>query len=465
MNETDDPTLTRLPTPTKLANLQPAQKKRLLERGRRADPVPDARIAENAHQIVSDVAERGDAALLEHTKRLDGVTPRPHMLHKEDFEAASTQIAAPLMVALERAARNLRTFAEKTRGPQHIEVEVENGLQITEHVTPLARVGAYAPGGRAVYPSSVLMTVVPARAAGVREVIVATPPGPDGRPPAPVLAACKVAGATACLVAGGAQAIGALAYGTETVPRVDKIVGPGNPWVTAAKRLVYGRVDTDAPAGPSEVIVLADESADPKWVALDLVAQSEHGPDSPCLLVTPSPKLAEEVARVLPQTIKEADRADTIRSALSDHGAILVSRGMAEAIAFINEYAPEHLEVITRDPERVADQIHTAGTTFIGPWAPVPAGDYLTGANHVLPTGGAGRWSGPLGVHDFLVRRTRQNLDRQAARSLIEDLDIIAMAEGLPAHGDAMRIRTREPQPLEPGQDTKGKRAGEGPAP
>jgi histidinol dehydrogenase len=443
-----------IPRPLRLGELHDEHRQRILERTSQSDPLLDDRIIEQAYQIVKDIIKRQDEALLEHTKRLDGVTPEPLMLGKNDFDAACKKIPEKLLKSLQRAADNLRTLAERTRPHPSPSVEIEPGLIIEERLDPLKRVGAYAPGGRAAYPSSVLMTVVPARAAGVEEVIVASPPGPDGRPHNVVLAACAVAGATACLAAGGAQAIAALAHGTKQVPRVDKIVGPGNPWVNAAKRIVHGRVDTDSPAGPSEVIVLADATADPKWVAMDLIAQAEHGPDSPCLLVTPDKGLAQAVADALPGLIEEAERAETIRTALAGHGALLVASDMDEAVDFVNEYAPEHLEIITQDTKDTAARVRTAGTIFLGPWAPVPAGDYLTGANHVLPTGGAGRYSGPLSVHDFLVRRTHQHIDQNAARALIEDLDTLAIAEGLPAHGDAMRLRTRNPVPYDAQAET-----------
>lgn len=403
---------------------------------------PDDRdIEDRVRQIIDTVRSGGDDALLTLTERFDEVRPGRLVLGPDDFRAAFDAMAPDLRRAVERAARNLERVAQATRDDRLHAIEVEPGLTVEEFEIPLHRVGAYVPGGKASYPSSVLMAAVPARAAGVREVIVASPPGRDGRPPAAVLAACHVAGVDACLVAGGAQAIAALAYGTESVPAVDKIVGPGNRYVTAAKRAVYGEVDIDSPAGPTEVLILADGDADPDWVALDLVAQAEHSEDARCLLVTTYEALADVVAARLPEHAARAERRDIVTAALQRHGHILVARDREEATAFANAYAPEHLQVMTTDPRAWSDAVPNAATTFLDMYAPVPVGDYLTGANHVLPTGRAARWAAPLSVHTFRVRRTRQRLTREAAVALADDLDVFARAEGLPGHAAAARAR------------------------
>ncbi|MBW3582137.1 MAG: histidinol dehydrogenase [Euryarchaeota archaeon] len=425
----------------RLSGLDPEERKQILERAVGEDADLRARVRD----ILDDVRVRGDDALRALSARFDGVVPERLVLGPEEMEEAWGALDAPLKAVLERAARNLARVAEGTM-PLDEEVEVEPGLLVTQRFRPLRRIGCYVPGGKAAYPSSVLMTAVPARAAGVDEVVVATPPGPDGRPPLEVLAACRLAQVDEVLVSGGAQAIGALAYGTGSVAAVEKIVGPGNRYVTEAKRAVFGRVGIDSPAGPTEVLVLADASADPTWVALDLIAQAEHAEDARCVLVTPDARFAEAVAARIPALLDDHPRAAIAGRALSDHGLLLVSDDVDSACAFAADYAPEHLQIMTETPDLWSEAVPTAGTTFIGHHAPVAVGDYLTGADHVLPTAGAARWAEPLSAHDFLRRTTEQRLTPDAARALIDDLALFARSEGLEGHARSMEARRGKTQ-------------------
>jgi len=320
-------------------------------------------------------------------------------------------------------------------------VETEPGVRLTRRFAPLERVGVYAPGGRAAYPSSVLMGVVAARAAGVGEVIVCSPPGPEGEPPVAVLAALAIAGADRLFALGGAGAVAAMAFGTESVPRCDAVVGPGNRWVDEAKRQVAGEVLIDAPAGPSEVLVVAEEGADPGRVAAELVAQAEHDPDAAVVLVTTSPELLAAVEEALARQVAAAPRRDTVLAALATRGALLLADDLDQALAFARAYAPEHLALYTGDPAGDLAAVPTAGTVFLGEASAVAFGDYLTGANHVLPTAGASRsWSG-LSALTFLRSWTVQEVTPEAARALAGDAGTLAEAEGLPAHAAAARLR------------------------
>lgn len=419
---------------------RPADTDALVARGTdRAGSGPDDTSRTVAH-ILADVRGRGDAALLEMAARFDGVTLEGLEVPRADWDRALAGLDRPLRSALERAATNIRRFHEAQR-PDDVRVEIEPGVVVTRAWTPLARVGVYAPGGTAAYSSSVLMGVVPARAAGVDEVVICSPPGPSGLPPAAVLAACAIAGADRVFAVGGAGAIAAMVYGTESVPAVDAVVGPGNRWVTEAKRQVAGEVVIDSPAGPSEVLVLADDSADPELVALELLAQAEHDPDAVCVLVTTSEGLARTVALAVERRLAAAPRAATIRQALTSFGALLVAESMDDAIAFTERFAPEHLSIMTRAAADQARTVRNAGTIFVGPSASVAFGDYATGANHVLPTAGRARSFSGLSTHHFLRSFTIQEIDARGGAALAEDVERMAEAEGLPAHADAARAR------------------------
>ena len=397
-------------------------------------------VADAVAAIVADVRARGDAALLDMAERYDGVALNALEVPRPAWDDALRTTPTDVRSALERAADNVRRF-HAAQVPAEVSVETEPGVRVTRVWSALDRVGVYAPGGRASYPSSVLMGVVPAKAVGVRQVVVCSPPGPSGRPPREVLAACALAGADRLFALGGAGAVAALAYGTRSVPAVDAIVGPGNEWVTEAKRQVAGHVPIDAPAGASEVLVLADESADALLVAHELLAQAEHDPDATCVLVTTSERLAADAETALARLLADAPRSEVARAALAARGAIVVVRDLEEALAFAERYAPEHLSVMTTDAAALARRVRTAGTTFVGAGASVAFGDYLTGANHVLPTGGRARsWSG-LAAHHFMRSHTRQEIDAPAAAAMAEDAAVLARAEGLPAHAAAALAR------------------------
>ena len=393
---------------------------------------------------IADVRTRGDEALRSLAARYDGVTLDALEVPRATWDEALASISTELRGALSRAADNIRRF-HQAQVPDEVRLETEPGVRLTHVWRPLDRVGVYAPGGRAAYPSSVLMGVVPAKAVGVREVVVCSPPARSGLPPREVLAACALGGADRLFALGGAGAVAALAYGTQSVPAVDRVVGPGNRWVTEAKRQVAGQVPIDGPAGPSEVLVLADDSADTDLVAHELLAQAEHDPDAACVLVTTSQALAADAAAALTRLLTHAPRGDVARAALAARGGIMCARDIDQAVDFANRYAPEHLVAMTADALAVARRVRTAGTAFVGSSASVAFGDYLTGANHVLPTGGRARsWSG-LAAHHFMRSYTLQEVDAPAAAAMADDVATLARAEGLPAHAAAALARAGRP--------------------
>jgi histidinol dehydrogenase len=431
-----------------LADLEPAAVTHLMER----DLGDEGRVGDIVAGLIGEVRARGDDALLDMAERFDGVKLDALEVPREAWDEALAGLADTVRAALERAARNIRTF-HAAQVPAEVSVEVEPGVRVTRVSVPIERAGVYAPGGRAAYPSSVLMGVVPARAAGVREVIVCSPPGPDGRPPAEVLAACAIGGADRLFAIGGAGAVAALAFGTGSVPRVDAIVGPGNRWVTEAKAQVAGDVVIDSPAGPSEVLVLADDSADPWLAATELMAQAEHDPDAACVMVTTSERVARETEAALARQLDDAPRAEICRQAFAAAGAILTADSLDQAIDFTVRWAPEHLSVMTADADAVARRVPTAGTTFVGGFASVAFGDYMTGGNHVLPTAGRARSFSGLSTTHFLRSFTIQEIDERGAAALAGDVAVLAEAEGLPAHAAAALARTPEARPARPGAD------------
>jgi histidinol dehydrogenase len=411
--------------------------------GLRAEQEEDVSRAEAAaRKIVDAVRRRGDAAVLEYTRRFDGarLNARTMRVRPDAMREAADALPRPVRAALRKAARRIRSFHEKQRQPSW-RYRDSSGIVLGQKVTPLQRVGVYVPGGQAAYPSSVLMNVVPARVAGVSEVIMVSPAGPDGHAPA-VLAAAHIAGVTQLFQIGGAQAVAALAYGTRSVARVDKIVGPGNAYVQAAKRQVYGRVDIDSTAGPSEVLIIADTSARPDFVAADLLAQAEHGSGDECaILLTPSRRLAERVRKMIVTQMAELPRRADIEKVLRRKGALVVVRSIGEAIELAEQIAPEHLEVQTRQPQRVADKLSNAGAIFVGPYSPAPLGDYMAGPNHVLPTGGSARFFSPLGVYDFVKRTSVVSASARGLRELAPAIETLARLEGYEAHAAAVRLR------------------------
>jgi histidinol dehydrogenase len=401
---------------------------------------PRAAVVRDAERIVRAVRRGGDAALARLTRELDGVRLARLRVTPREIRALAERADPAVVEALARMARRIEAFHRRQLAPG-FRLRLADGSVLEERVQPLASAGLYVPGGRGAYPSSVLMGAIPARVAGVARLVIVTPPDTLERNPA-VAAAIAVAGVGEHVYrVGGAQAIAALAYGTRTIPAVDKIVGPGNAWVTAAKRLVRGRVEIDSEAGPSEIVVLADDTADPGVVAADLLAQAEHGSgDEVAVLVTPSQALAAEVARLVAEGIASvANRART-RRALARHGAVVRVRDLAAGVEVVNLLAPEHASVITRAAARVARGI-VAGAVFVGPFSPVAAGDYGVGPNHVLPTGGAARFASPLSVRDFQRRQSVVTLTRKGLAGITEDVVRVAVAEGFRGHAQSVLTR------------------------
>lgn len=405
----------------------------------RAQAVDDA-VLERAGAIVAEVRSEGDAALRRWTLQLDGVDLEQPFLDDEAWEAGASACPPEVQAAIDGNLARIQAFHALQTGAEQT-LETAPGLTLGRRPVPHAVAACYVPGGRASYPSSVLMTVAPARIAGVERIIVVTPPRPDGTVDPAVLYAARAAGATDVLRAGGAQAIAALAHGTDGIPRADCIVGPGNAYVTAAKRIVGDAVGTDSPAGPSELLVLADASAQPVPIALDLIAQAEHDPDAQCILVTDDAALAAAVADELTARVPVADRADIVAASLRDHGALLVAESMDAAIDFTNAYAAEHLEIHTADPRATLARTRNAGSIFLGPHTPVPLGDYGSGTNHVLPTMGFARIRGGLAVDDFRKWITWQEATEAGLAAVASDVVTLARAEGLSGHAEAVAGR------------------------
>ncbi|HEX2202099.1 MAG TPA: histidinol dehydrogenase [Longimicrobium sp.] len=405
----------------------------------------DPALREAVAGIVREVAARGDAALVEYTARFDGFdagSAAGLRIGAEELERAAASIDPALLGSLKRAAENVRRFHERQR--EHGFVDwLPDGSLLGQRVTPLRRVGIYVPGGRAAYPSSVLMNAIPAAVAGVDEIAMVSPT-PGGETSAVVLAAAHVAGVTEVLRIGGAQAVAALAHGTESIGRVDKIVGPGNKWVAEAKRQVFGLVDIDMIAGPSEILVIADETADPVHVAADLIGQAEHDPDAIAWLVTTSEALAARVPAEVDRLLERNPRHDVAREALETSGAIVIVPDLAAAAAAADLRAPEHLELLVAEPLALAGRIRNAGAIFLGPWSPEPMGDYFAGPNHVLPTGGTARFASPLGVYDFVKRTSLIGYSPERLRAHADDVIRLAESEGLHGHAEAVRVRLRE---------------------
>jgi len=418
-----------------LAAMSPERRRALLNRNRgRLRELQPAVTA-----ILDDVRTRGDAAVLEYAARFDAMPAHLHV--PEDEIAAALERADPdYVAALQQAARNIEAF-HRAQMIEELPVETAPGVRVWRVWRPIERVGIYTPGGGALYPSCLLMAAIPARVAGCAEVVVCTPPAADGRVPDAVLAAASVAGVSEIYAIGGVQAIGAMAYGTESIRAVDKIFGPGNNYVAAAKAVVASEIAIDLFAGPSEVLIVADETAHPAWVAADLLAQSEHGPDSACVLVTPSARLAEEVREAAQRQLMKLPTAATMRASLARNGAVIITDTLEEALSFANDYATEHLELIVADADRALERIRHAGSVFIGEWSPVAAGDYASGGNHTLPTAGYARSFGPLAIEAFGRKMQAQRLKPGGLSTIRESIERLAQAEGLYGHAASVRIR------------------------
>ncbi len=418
----------------RLAALAPADLGALCDRAQ----AEDARVRTTAMEIVARVRREGDAALRALAREFDGASLDALEVPRGRVDAALARLDPALRAVLERAARNLEA-AHRASAPVASEAETEPGVVVGRRPDPFDRVGVYAPGGRALYPSSVLMGAVPARVAGVREIVLCSPPGPGGAPDDLVLAAAAIAGVDRVFALGGAGAIAALAYGTESVPRVAKIVGPGNAYVAAAKRLVAGdgAAAIDAPAGPSELLVIADDTADGSRVALELIAQAEHDPEAVAIALVVGPDLAARVVDELARLVPRAGRASIVRASLAAAGGVLEVATLDEALAFAERFAPEHLQLAVRDPEVAFARVRNAGTVCLGTETSVAFGDYLTGSNHVLPTAGFARLASGLSTHDFVRWTTWQRVTPEAAAALSGDVSVFARIEGLPGHAEA----------------------------
>ena len=404
----------------------------------------DLELQREVAAIVNGVRWKGDAALIDYTRRFDRVSLEPADLRVDEKSLRETAARADSLVveALREAIRNVRTFHEQEM--QHSwKIETAPGSWVGQRISPIERVGLYIPGGTASYPSSVVMNVVPAQVAGVPSIVVVTPPRTLSEHPA-VAAALLELGMTEIYRIGGAQAIAALAFGTGVIPRVDKITGPGNRYVAAAKRLVYGVVGIDSIAGPSEVVIIADENANPEYIAADLLAQAEHDEDASAILLTTSDKLAQEVDRELTTQLPNLARSNVIERSLAQYGAIIVVNDMDEACELVNGLAPEHLQIMTREAEHIASRVRNAGAIFFGDYSPEAVGDYLAGPNHVLPTARAARFSSALGVNDFIKRTSIVNLSAAESRRTAPMIAALARSEGLDAHARSALIRLEE---------------------
>ncbi len=390
--------------------------------------------------ILNDVRENKDNAVKAYTAKFDKAELDDLKVSEEEIKKAYDELDDELIKALKSASANIEKF-HKAQIPEEWEMEVIPGITAGQIIRPINSVGCYIPGGRAVYPSTILMTVIPAKIAGVDRIIACSPPGPDGKIQAAILVAADLAGVDEIYKCGGAQAIAAMAYGTESIAKVEKIVGPGNIFVTAAKKLVYGDVDIEFPAGPSEVLILADESAIPEYIAYDFLSQSEHDPNASCFLVTDSERIANESNELIEKFAKEAKRSEIIAESLEQHGHVILCNTMDEAIDFTNEYAPEHLIISTKEDKTVLDRIKNAGSIFLGKYSPVAAGDYGSGTNHVLPTGGGAKMYSGLSTETFIKKPTVQTLTKEGIKELSKTVLPIAEYEGFYAHADSIKVR------------------------
>jgi histidinol dehydrogenase len=390
--------------------------------------------------ILNDVRENKDNAVKAYTAKFDKAELDDLKVSEEEIKKAYDELDGELIKALESASSNIEKF-HKAQIPEEWEMEVIPGITAGQIIRPINSVGCYIPGGRAVYPSTILMTVIPAKIAGVDRIIACSPPGPDGKIQAAILVAADLAGVDEIYKCGGAQAIAAMAYGTESIAKVEKIVGPGNIFVTAAKKLVYEDVDIEFPAGPSEVLILADESAIPEYIAYDFLSQSEHDPNASCFLVTDSERIANKSNELIEKFANEAKRSEIIAESLEQHGHVILCNTMDEAIDFTNEYAPEHLIISTKDDKAVLDKIKNAGSIFLGKYSPVAAGDYGSGTNHVLPTGGGAKMYSGLSTETFIKKPTVQTLTKEGIKELSKTVLPIAEYEGFFAHADSIKVR------------------------
>lgn len=397
-------------------------------------------ITAKVEAIIEQVAKEGDKAVRDFTMQFDGVQLDNMQMSQADIDAACSQVSPELMQALEEAAANIRSFHEQQKQRSYI-VTGEDSIIMGQRVRALKRVGLYVPGGTAAYPSSVLMNAIPAKVAGVEELIMVTPPSRDGKVNANVLAAAKIAGVDKIYNIGGAQAVAALALGTESIPKVDKIVGPGNIFVATAKRLLYGTVDIDMIAGPSEILIVCDESADPKFLAADMMSQAEHDKMASSIVLCTTRELAKRIDAEVQRQLTYLSRTEIIRKSLEDYGVIVVCGNVDNALKLANQVAPEHLELMLDDPFRYLGKVDNAGSIFMGHYSPEPLGDYFAGPNHVLPTNGTARFFSPLSVDSFIKKSSYLFYSREALEKAKDKITTIARSEGLDAHANSITVR------------------------
>ncbi len=417
----------------------------LLEALLRRSPVDYGEYEEAVAGIIENVRTRGDEAVFEYEKRFDrcDLDAGSVRVSREEMDEAYSLLDPEFIAVMRRAAENIRTYHEKQVTQSWISTG-EDGTILGQKVTPISVSGCYVPGGRAVYPSSVLMNVIPAKVAGVGRIVVCTPPDSKGKAPAGTLVAADIAGADEIYKIGGAQAVAAMAFGTKSVPRVDKITGPGNIYVALAKKACFGYVGIDSVAGPSEILVIADETANPRYVAADLLSQAEHDPMASAILLTDSRALAEAVSGEIESFLKELPRAEIIRESLDNYGYLFVGKNMEELIDAANAIASEHMEIVTKDPFEVMTHIRNAGAIFLGEYSSEPLGDYFAGPNHILPTNGTARFFSPLGVDQFVKKSSIISYSRSALEKVHRDIELFAENEGLGAHANSIRVRFEE---------------------
>lgn len=400
----------------------------------------DRKVTSAVTDILNNVKQNGDDAVREYTLKFDGHMPSKFEISREEIDSSPDKCDRDFILALYKAADNIRDFHTRQKQQSWLEPK-QNGVILGQRIRGLERVGVYVPGGTAAYPSSVLMNVIPAKIAGVKEIVMVTPPQKDGTANPDILAAAKIAGVDRVFLMGGAQAVAALAYGTQLVPKVDKIVGPGNIFVATAKKLLYGTVDIDMIAGPSEILIVADKSANPKFLAADLMSQAEHDKMASAILLTTSEETANETAKELSRQMQTLERRDIIEQSLNDFGAIIVCKDISEAVDFANELAPEHLELAVENPMEYIGRVDNAGSVFLGHYSPEPLGDYFAGPNHVLPTSGTARFFSPLSVDSFIKKSSFIYYTEPALSEAKDDIIKLAETEGLTAHANSIKVR------------------------
>ncbi len=426
----------------RILELDENTKKNVLEDLLKRSPNQYTAYEESVNQILQEVKKNRDAALFAYTKKFDGadIDENSFQVSDAEIQEAYELVAPELLAIIRKAKKNIEEYHEKQRRYSWFDSKPD-GTMLGQKVTALQRVGVYVPGGKAVYPSSVLMNIIPAKVAGVDEIVMVTPPGKDGKVNPNTLVAAKEAGADAIYKVGGAQAIAALAYGTESIQKVDKIVGPGNIYVALAKKAVYGHVSIDSIAGPSEILVIADESANPRYVAADLLSQAEHDELASAILVTTSREVAEKVSAQVDIFVEELSRTEIMKKSLDNYGYILVADTMEDVIDIANEIASEHLEIMTKNPYDVMMKVRNAGAIFIGEYSSEPLGDYFAGPNHVLPTNGTAKFFSPLSVDDFIKKSSIIAYSKEALEKIHCDIEYFAEAEKLTAHANSIKVR------------------------